>query len=188
MLPGFFKHNNCFSVIISTTGHSIRCMIGTMNIQQYFEEREKHEQEKAEKQKPETQPTVYHQNQHSKTIPVVQEQARIDTVETESAKIHIHKTVTEVEKTVNVPLMKEGYHIERVPVNSFVEAAPPVREEGDTVIIPVVREVLVVEKRLELVEEVHITKQRTTVERQENFTLRKEEVNIERIPIEKRKP
>lgn len=114
-------------------------------------------------------------------IPIIQEHATIHTHAEETGKLKIRTTVSEVEKNIDVPLVQEGYEIKRIPVNQFVDAAPPAREEGDVTIIPVVREVLVVEKRLELVEEVHIIKHRTTVSHQENFTLKKEEVHIERI-------
>jgi uncharacterized protein (TIGR02271 family) len=118
----------------------------------------------------------------STVIPVVQEQATVDKKTVESGKVRIEKKVVEVEKTIDIPLLKEGYEIERVPVNKIVDSHPSIREDGDIIIIPVVREVLVVEKRLELVEEVHVIKHRTEVPHTENFTLRKEEVNVERNP------
>jgi len=155
-----------------------------MNIQQYYEEKEQKEKEKAEQQNPTTQPSDLRAVHDTSVIPVVEEQASIDTVVAETAKINIHKTVTEVNQIVNVPLVQEGYQIERVPVNAIVTAMPPMREEGDTVIIPVVREVLVVEKRLELVEEVRITKHRTTLHHEENIVLKKEEVHIHRTPAD----
>lgn len=123
----------------------------------------------------------------STVIPVVQEQARVSKEEMETAKVRIQTRVTEVEKNLDIPLLQEGYVIERIPVNQFIEAHPPVREEGDTIIIPVVREVLVVEKRLELVEEVHVIKRKTTVEHKESFTLKKEEVHVERITSDNHK-
>ena len=114
-------------------------------------------------------------------IPVIQEQATIHTEIKETAKVKIRTTVAEVEKTVDVPLVQEGYEVKRIPINQLVDAQPPTREEGDVIIIPVVREVLVVEKRLELVEEVHVIKHQTTVNHKETLTLKREDVHIERI-------
>ena len=54
------------------------------------------------------------------------------------------------------------------------------REEGDTTIIPVIEEVLVVEKRLFLKEEIRIRRTQTTQLHEETVTLRREEVVIER--------
>lgn len=48
-------------------------------------------------------------------------------------------------------------------------------------VVPVVEEVLVVEKRLVLVEELHVRKRRVEERRPQAFTLRKEEVVAERL-------
>jgi uncharacterized protein (TIGR02271 family) len=149
-----------------------------MNIQQYYEEQEQKNQENASQINSERGRL----NQESTVIPVVQEQATIDKKEIETAKLTVQKKVIDVEKNVDIPLLQEGYEVERIPINQYVDTYPQVREDGNTIIIPVVREVLVVEKRLELVEEVHVIKRKTTVDHRETFTLRKEEVTVERIP------
>jgi stress response protein YsnF len=48
-------------------------------------------------------------------------------------------------------------------------------------IIPVIQEVVVIEKRLMLVEEIRVNKHQTETKVSETITLRKEEINIERI-------
>ena len=58
------------------------------------------------------------------------------------------------------------------------------RQEGDTLIVPVLEEVLVVEKRLLLKEEVRITRTRTEVHSPQAVTLRSEEAVIEEIAPE----
>jgi uncharacterized protein (TIGR02271 family) len=153
-----------------------------MNIQQYYLEREQAEQENASQPNAETDSVHETEHQQSTIIPVVQEQASVGKEEIETAKVWIQKKVTEVEKNVDIPLLQEGYDVERIPINQYVDTYPQVREDGNTIIIPVVREVLVVEKRLELVEEVHVVKRKTTVDHRETFTLKKEEVNVERKP------
>ena len=153
-----------------------------MNIQEYYEERERKEQENASSPETGRDQMQDVQRKDSTVIPVVQEQATVGKEEIETAKVWIQKKVTEVEKNVNIPLLQEGYEVERVPINQYVDSYPQVREDGNTIIIPVVREVLVVEKRLELVEEVHVVKRKTTVDHRETFTLKKEEVNVERTP------
>jgi len=65
--------------------------------------------------------------------------------------------------------------------SQIVEKAPEaVRYEGDTIIIPVLKEIAVVEKKILLVEEIRVTKTITHSEQKEEVTLRKEEINIER--------
>ncbi|MCU0893405.1 MAG: YsnF/AvaK domain-containing protein [Rhodospirillales bacterium] len=56
------------------------------------------------------------------------------------------------------------------------------RQEGDTTIIPVFEEVVVVEKRLKLVEEVRLTKRQTIRHEPQTITLRRQEAVVERLP------
>ncbi|MDQ3748993.1 MAG: YsnF/AvaK domain-containing protein, partial [Acidobacteriota bacterium] len=76
---------------------------------------------------------------------------------------------------------EEKIEVERVAVNQFVDAPPPVRYEGDVMIMPLLEEVLVVEKRLVLREEVRISKHRETVNKPQQIVLRREEATVERI-------
>jgi uncharacterized protein (TIGR02271 family) len=125
-------------------------------------------------------------NEHGKevtVIPVIEEHLTIDREVIETAKVFIRKRVVEEEQLVNMPLIQEGFDIERVPVKKVVDTMPVVRQEGDTVIIPVVREVLVIEKRYEIIEEVHVVKSRTAVPHMQQITLLKEQVHIDRVPI-----
>jgi hypothetical protein len=59
---------------------------------------------------------------------------------------------------VEEPSIQEEVQIERVPGNQLVDEPVAVRCEGDTMIIPVIEEVVVVETRLQLKEEVRVTK------------------------------
>jgi uncharacterized protein (TIGR02271 family) len=125
-----------------------------------------------------------HNDSKTTIIPVIQEHITISKEVIDTAKVYIKKRVTEEEQTLNIPLIHEGYEIEHVSINKIVETPPPVRQEGDTVIIPVVREVVVVEKKFELVEEIHMIKTKTSVPHIQDITLIKEHVEIERIPIQ----
>lgn len=118
-------------------------------------------------------------------IPVIHEQVTVDKAIVDTAKVIIRKYTTEEEATLNVPLVQEGYRVEHIPVNKIVDTAPPVRQEGDVTIIPVLREVLVVQKKLELVEEVHVIKEKTVVPQIQEITLKKEQVSVERKPFRK---
>jgi stress response protein YsnF len=61
-----------------------------------------------------------------------------------------------------------------------VDEPVPTRTEGETTIIPVMEEVLVVEKRLRLKEELHVTRRRTEHRDPQRVTLRSERVEVER--------
>ena len=67
-------------------------------------------------------------------------------------------------------------------MNKFVEgAAPTPHYEDGVLVIPILEEVLVVEKRLLLKEEVRVTKRQKHISKPQHVTLRREVVDIERL-------
>lgn len=115
-------------------------------------------------------------------IPVVEEQVRINKKTVETGSVHVYKDVHEEEVTVDVPTIHEEVNVERVKINEYVDSAPPsVRYEGDVMIIPVLHEELVLVKRLKLVEELRVTKRKIETHEAQHVTLRKEEVNVNRV-------
>lgn len=117
----------------------------------------------------------------SVTVPLMEETLRVTKQEVVTGGVRLVKRVTEREETVDEPLLRESVHVERVPVNRLVAEAPASRQEGDTLVVPILEEVLVVEKRLMLTEEVRITRTRTEVHQPQTVTLRSEEAVIEGI-------
>jgi uncharacterized protein (TIGR02271 family) len=115
-------------------------------------------------------------------IPVIEEYATVTKEVIETGKVRIRKTVTEDKAVVNLPIINESYDITRVPISNEVHDNPPpaVRYEGDTMIIPVVKEVTVMVKRYEVIEEVRITKKTTETPLMQEITLRRESVHIDR--------
>jgi uncharacterized protein (TIGR02271 family) len=112
-------------------------------------------------------------------IPVIEETVSVNKQEIVTSKLIIEKQVEEINEAVEVNLQHDEYTIRRVERNEYVdEGAPQIRYEGNTMIIPVVKEVMV--KRLLLVEEVHIIKEVVTTSEQVNVPLRKETVTINR--------
>ena len=126
--------------------------------------------------------TNQNQQEHL-TIPVIEERVHLDKRVVEKGSVRITKVINEQEVPINIPLIQEEHDIQRVPVNQYVDSPPPpIRYEGDTMIIPIVQEVMVVEKRLMVVEELHITKNKVQTHDVQQVSLRKEEIRIERIP------
>lgn len=113
-------------------------------------------------------------------IPVIEEQLRIDKQLIETGVVRISKHVIEESQSVDVPVFREEVTVEHVAVYQYVDTPPAVRYEGETMIVPVLREVLVTEKRLLLVEEVHVTKRHIAGQETQEVILRKEEVTVER--------
>lgn len=60
-------------------------------------------------------------------------------------------------------LFKSGYDIQTVNIDKLLEGPAQERQEGDTLILPVVEEVWVVEKKLYLRQEIRITKRQSPV-------------------------
>jgi stress response protein YsnF len=71
--------------------------------------------------------------------------------------------------------------VERIPIGRPITTVPPVREEGDTTILSVVEEVIVIERRLILKEEVHIRRVHVAERHHETVVLREQSVEISRI-------
>jgi len=118
-------------------------------------------------------------NEFVEVIPVIQEAVRVEKREFESGKVVVHKTVVERDEAVEILLRQQDLSVERVPVGRVVSEAPQTRQEGDTLIVPTLEEVLVVEKRLMLKEELHIRKQSSERTEHQMIRLRSEQVKIE---------
>jgi uncharacterized protein (TIGR02271 family) len=111
-------------------------------------------------------------------IPVVEESARIGKRVREAGQLVVYVTPHEHVQQVEVPLVEEHVEVRRVPVNQFIDGPVATRHEGNTTIVPVVEEVLVVEKRLMLREEVHVTRRRVETRQRQDVTLRREEARV----------
>jgi uncharacterized protein (TIGR02271 family) len=115
-------------------------------------------------------------------VPVAVEELDVQKRTVETGTVRITKVVHEHETTVDEPLLRDNVAISRLPMERVVEGPIPVREENGTTIISVVEEVLVVEKRWMLREEIHIRKRRTETHQPQPITLRSEDVQVERVP------
>lgn len=115
-----------------------------------------------------------------RTIPVVRETAEIATRTRTSGTVAVTKEVHQTTQPVEADLRSEAVEVRRVPVGRFVDGPVPDRQEGDVLIISVLEEVLVVEKRLRVVEEVHLVRRRATRHVHDQVSVRHEDVRIDR--------
>lgn len=113
-------------------------------------------------------------------VPILEESVSVYKRSREMGIVEIRKTVHEHTEIVEEPLKAETIEIERVAINRFIDEPIPVRNEGDTTIISLLEEVLVIEKRLLLREEVHIKKVYTEVHEPQEVVLREERVEVVR--------
>jgi uncharacterized protein (TIGR02271 family) len=118
------------------------------------------------------------------TFPVHQETLHIEKRIADTGRgVRVHKTVTEHEHIVDEPLLHDELEVEHIVIGALVaETNPPrMRYEGDTLVVPVLEEVLVVQKQLRLKEEVRITRHRRETHAPQTIVLRSEEVEVERF-------
>ena len=116
----------------------------------------------------------------SEKIEVVSEQAVVETRNVVTGKVRVGTRTETRTEMVSAVLNEDSVSVERVPVNRNIEVVPDIRIEDGVTIIPVVEEVLVVERRLVLREELHV--RQTVVQKtvEEPVSLRVQRVVIER--------
>jgi uncharacterized protein (TIGR02271 family) len=134
-----------------------------------------------------TEPISFNSNEikaESEKIQVLEEKVEVSKRIVEKAKIRLSKKVNQKTESYDIPLGSEEIVVKRVPKNEMVDKAPPgVRYEGNVMIIPVLKEVAVIEKRLMLVEEIHVTKHKSETTETRQVVVRKEEIQVERTEI-----
>jgi stress response protein YsnF len=113
-------------------------------------------------------------------IPLVEERLVTSKREVETGRVRVRTLVEENETLVRETLRHATVEVERVLIEREVDEIPPVREENGVTIIPVVREVLVVQKKLILAEEVHLRRQTQIEEHAQPVLLKTQRAVIER--------
>jgi len=99
----------------------------------------------------------------------------------ETGRLRVSKHTRTREAVVDEGLLRERADVETIPIGRQISEMPPIRQEGDTTIIPIVEEVIHTERRLFLKEEVRITRRRVTERFQDHVTLRYQEAVISRV-------
>ena len=117
-------------------------------------------------------------------IPLFEEQLAVTRQMVPTARVQVSRVTHSHEEMVDESLSREKVEVERVAIGQPVETMPPVREEGDYLIIPVVEEVLKIERVLVLKEEVRIRRVQHTERYQERVTLRRQQAVVNRLPVD----
>ena len=114
------------------------------------------------------------------SVPVIEEELEVGKRRVEGDRVSVRTVSRERTELVEQPLESMEVEIERIAIDREIDTAPDIRNDGDTMIIPVVEERLVVEKRLFLREEIHVHRRRVVTPFRQNVTLRSQEVVVER--------
>ncbi|WP_375383519.1 YsnF/AvaK domain-containing protein [uncultured Sphingomonas sp.] len=112
-------------------------------------------------------------------IPIIEEAVIVDKIAVTTDAVRIRTSVETHDVLVEDQLERSVLRIERIAADRAVETAPPPREEGDTMIVSVVEERLVIGKRLFVVEEIHVTREQTQKRVAIPVTLRRTQATIE---------
>ncbi len=120
---------------------------------------------------------------NSLRLPVIQEELQIYRRVTDTGRgVRVRKTVAEKPLRVDEVVQTQTLQVERVPMNAWIDGVPPVqRQEGNTLVIPVLEEVLVIQKRIRLKEEIRITASTHEDRVSEQVVLCEEHVTLERL-------
>jgi uncharacterized protein (TIGR02271 family) len=114
-------------------------------------------------------------------VPALEEEIHVGKRRVETGRLRVRKQVETRNAAVEETLLSREYDVEHVPVDRLIPEPVEPRYEGDTLILPVFEEVLVLEKRLVLREEIRITRRtRERVDRQ-TVPVRREHVDVERV-------
>jgi stress response protein YsnF len=113
-------------------------------------------------------------------IPLHVEEVSVSRREIKKANVQVALITGSREQLIDEELTHVRVEIERVPIDRTVDVVPPIRQEGDITIIPVVEEIVVVERRLVLKEEVRVRRMSKKERHQETVVLRQQEAVVTR--------
>ena len=116
----------------------------------------------------------------SVSIPVIEEQLQVGKRTVVTGTVRLEKHIGIYEEALDIPLAVRSFDVERRVLNEPVDAPPPVRQEGDTTIYPLVEEQLILTKQLILREELRITRRDTERQDTRTVSLRRESVEVTR--------
>jgi uncharacterized protein (TIGR02271 family) len=119
-------------------------------------------------------------------VPVIEEELATGVRAVRTGSVRVDKKVEKRTRRISAPLVHEDVEVRRVPINRVVTETPKARRHGDTVIVPVVEEELVVTKRLVLKEEIHMVKRRTKERVVKEVELGRERARVRRLDGEGR--
>jgi stress response protein YsnF len=121
-------------------------------------------------------------------INVMQEGLAVDKRVVDTGRgVRVHKSVQTHPVLVEETLASEEITVRHVPIDRTLgqdEAMPGTRYDGDVLIVPVFEEIVVVERRIRIKEELHITRISRQAPFSQTVMLQSEQVNIERFDEE----
>lgn len=121
-------------------------------------------------------------------LPLLAEVPRIGRRRRVTGRVRVSVTTGVVEEQVEGLCRSREADVHRVPVGLEVDVAPPVRQEGDVIIIPVVAEKLVLVRRLVVTEEIHLRLRQEETPVTLAASVARQIVTVTRLPPEPDEP
>ena len=120
-------------------------------------------------------------------IPLVEETASLSRRRVETGRVRVRLRTEEEDVPVAADMRVETVRVERVAIGRELPAGAPAprpreEEDGAVLVVPVLEEVLVVEKRLVLTEELRIRRTVALEAAEERIVLRRQRAEVERLP------
>ncbi len=118
------------------------------------------------------------------TIQLLEEALRVSKRTVERGRVRIAMRTDTEDREVRETLQSRRVEVERVAVGRQLapgETAPQSRTEGDVLIVPLVQETLVIEKRLTVTEELRIRVVLETEDVDRTVPLRRQTATVERL-------
>jgi stress response protein YsnF len=117
-------------------------------------------------------------------IPLVSEEIHPGARQVVTGGVRVVKRTIPHEETVQQELRHDKVEVRRVQLNREVDGPQNPRQEGDTLIVPVVEEVLRVQRVWVLKEEIHLRRITTSEIHEEKVVVSREEADVKRLDAE----
>jgi uncharacterized protein (TIGR02271 family) len=117
----------------------------------------------------------------SPKLTLLSEELSVGKEAVEAGRVRVSKQTHTREVVVDEALLRESAEVETVKIGRLIFEMPSVRYEGETIVVPIVEEILHTERRLILKEEVRITRRKTTEHFHDRVTLRYQEAVVTRV-------
>lgn len=121
------------------------------------------------------------ENKEDLVVPVISEELHADAVPVVTGGVRVTKRIHTHDELLQQELRKSHAEIKRLKTNRVVDGPQPVQRVGNTLVIPVVSEVLRIDKQWVVVEEIHITQTEEIETVQHTVPVSHEEAEIERL-------
>jgi stress response protein YsnF len=114
-------------------------------------------------------------------VPVVNEEVHADAIPVQTGGVRVTKHVEGHDEILEQELRRGRVEIKRVKTDRVVDGPQQVQRVGNTLVVPVVSEVLSVQKQWVVTEEIHITQIEELETVQQKVRVNEEQAEVERL-------